>query len=90
MFARWRGRNFYPGTISVSHPDRLYTVAFADGTVREVHEHDLIVCSMLPAGQNVMVLTGAEWAEEAVILGYCAAKLGRGYQVQFQDSSQRE
>lgn len=90
VFARWHGKHFYPGSISVCHPDRLYTVAFADGTVREVHERDLIVCSMLPAGQDVMVLTDDQWAKEAVILGFCSVQMGRGYRVQFADSNQKE
>ena len=53
VYAKWKDRCLYPGTIT-SKVGQRYVVKFEDGGSLKVKQDDVVVCNLLPVGYDVM------------------------------------
>ena len=75
VFARWRDGQFYTGHIVTQTPELdQYEVAFDDGDDRLLSASDLVLCSMIDIGQEVMANDG----DDTYILSHVKKVLDQG------------
>ena len=68
--AMWKDKFFYPGHIVALEVSGKYTVTFEDGDVRQVKTCDLLVLELVEVGEGVMVDTGDNWSENAIVVAH--------------------
>ena len=86
VLAMWRDKHYYPGHV-VQHTKSKYSVQFEDGGTHQVKESDLIMCDLLPAGQEVMASEDNCDFDVGVVTQMASQGNKRGLLVKFKDEN---
>ena len=86
VFARWKDKHYYPAHI-ISSSKNKYVVAFEDGDTRHVKETDIIVCNLLPKGQQVMAARDSGDYEVGVVMDLTNDNVKKGCMIKFLDDA---
>ena len=84
VYAKWKDRCLYPGTIT-SKAGQRYVVRFEYGGSLKVKQEDVVVCNLLPVGYNVM----AENEEEDYVPAMITGTRSDGYEVELLHEKKR-
>jgi hypothetical protein len=82
----WRDKHYYPGHVVLASKNK-YSVHFEDGDTRQAKQSDLIVCDLLPEGQEVMASGDNCDFEIGVVVQLVCQGSKRGCMVKFNDGN---